>query len=75
MSVDTERYMGELPMPSPAIASETCVKCGGAEPMIRYHAERKDCGYYATARASAEHLHLTCRTCMYEWTVYTADTP
>ena len=69
MSVDVEKYMGELPMPAAEIAAETCPKCGAGEPMIRFHTGRYGnggCSYYAPASAAGQHLHLTCRTCLHE---------
>jgi len=57
----------------------SCVKCGCGDAAVQWHRASRDgfihtCGYYAKAHDAAEHLHLTCRRCGYEWIAPTLDT-
>ena len=56
----------------------SCSKCGGGDISTRYHqgesywGDSRHCAYGEAARPGThrkgEHLHLTCRTCGFDWT-------
>lgn len=53
-------------------ADRKCPKCEGADVLIRWHKGvgrygEGGCGYFAKVVVYGEHLHVTCRTCQYEW--------
>lgn len=59
-------------------SAASCAKCGGDEIATRYHdgetywGDLRHCAYgsaaHPTAHTRGEHLHLTCKTCGFDWT-------
>jgi len=47
-----------------------CVKCGGIEINTSYHRNRYECSWSnrIDEGTNCEHLHHTCKNCMYSWT-------
>lgn len=63
-----------------ATVSDTirCQKCGGTDVLVRYHpdASWKGCRTATGQKFSwrnTEHLHMTCRTCQWDWCEATKD--
>ena len=55
-----------------AATERVCPKCGSAEALVRWHPGKGrygdgGCGFFAKVVGYSEHLHVTCRTCQYEW--------
>ena len=52
--------------------TRACPKCEGADVFVRWHKGEGQygsggCGHAAKVVDFSEHLHVTCKTCQYEW--------